>query len=261
MAKESPNSVGPTLLLILSLLIFYPGIRVNAQDSKPHMDHSAFDQLLKSYVDDEGFIDYAGLRKERKKLQNYLATLGRIFPDSSWSNNEKIAYWINLYNAFTTELVLQYYPLESIKQIGREIPLFYGDDPWDIEFIQVGSTLYNLDRIEHEVLREQFHDSRVHYALVCAASSCPNLRREVYTGDGLDAQLNNQAIQFINDPRKNTIGADEIKVSEIYDWYSDEFFAEQNLIEYINQLSGYVLDKDIKVTYIPFDWSLNDSKR
>lgn len=258
MASQVNRVYTSLLMFIIFLSIAHHSI---SQSNSLKVDHSIFDGLLKKYVDEQGLIDYENFALERKRLKQYLNGLSSKPPDPvTWSEQERLAYWINLYNAFTTELILEYYPVKSIRDIGTEIPLFYADSPWDIEFINIGDTLYTLDKIEHEILAKRFNEPRIHFALVCAAKSCPNLRREAYAPQQLESQLNNQATSFLSDEEKNAIQNDTIQISEIFKWYSSEFTRDQTLISYLNQFLGNPIQDNATIEYIPFDWSLNDTR-
>ena len=243
-----------SLLLILTLNIAF------AQSSS--FDHSVFDRLLKKHVDESGLVDYQKFNKDQPLLRQYLNSLSRNEPDSIlWTESEQIAYWINLYNAFTTELILDHYPLESIRDIGTKIPIVFGKSAWDIDFINIGKTTYTLDQIEHQILRKQFNDPRIHFALVCAAASCPDLRREAYVAEKLDSQLNSQAVIFLSNPLKNDIGTEKSTISEIFKWYENEFTKDGTLIDYLNQFSRSTISPNAEIDYFKFDWSLNEMKQ
>ncbi len=244
---------------ILVLILLFISINSFAQTSS--FDHSIFDRLLKKHVSQSGQVDYQSFTQDRTLLRQYLRSLGNVSPDTiSWSKEEQLAYWINLYNAFTTELILNHYPLESIKDIGTKIPLVFGDSAWDIEFVNVNNTTYTLDDIEHKILRAKFDEPRIHFALVCAAASCPNLRREAYSAEKLESQLNSQAVIFLSNPVKNKIGANAVRISEIFKWYSEEFTKTGSLIDYLNQFTTLSIDQNASVDYYKFDWKLNGLK-
>lgn len=259
--KKSITSISSCRFLHISILLLTITLclpNVNAQTSK--VDHSVFDKLLKKYVTVKGEVDYQNFANDRKSLRQYLNSLSNNEPDTlTWSREDQLAYWINLYNAFTTEIILDHYPLESIRDIGTKIPIVFGESAWDIEFINIASKTFTLDAIEHEVLKK-YGDPRIHFALVCAATSCPNLRREAYLPEKLESQLNSQAILFLSDPVKNKIGSDVIKVSKVFDWYSDEFTKNGSIIDYINQYSRQTINPGATIKYFKFDWSLNGLK-
>ncbi len=179
-----------------------------------HVDHTAWSILLRKYVSTDGVVNYREMKKEEDVLNAYIEKLGKDTPEKTWGENEKLTYWINLYNASTVSLILKNYPLKSIREI---------DKPWDIVFVKAGDKEYSLNDIEHEIIRKEFDEPRIHFALVCAAKSCPPLLNEAYNADKLNAQLHQQGVKFINNPKKNEIAVDNIKVSKLFDWYKGDF--------------------------------------
>ena len=188
------------------------------------VSHEVFDGLLKKHVDAMGLVSYTGFQKDRELLDQYLKLLTTNPPnDQYWTEPEKMAYWINLYNAFTIDLILGYYPVESIKDIGAKVQVPFVNTPWDIKFIEIAGEKYDLNNIEHNILRKIFEEPRIHFAINCASMSCPRLRREAYSGDKLDQQLQEQAIEFMNDPGRNQITAEKAEVSKIFQWFGGDF--------------------------------------
>ena len=243
---------------ILSALILFIGLTsVTAQDSKHvGIDHSPWDQLLKKYVRDDGTVDYAGFVTDSAELNAYLETLSAELPDPvAWSTSDQIAFWINAYNAFTVKLVADNYPVESIKDIKRGIPMV--NSVWDIKFINIGGEEFDLNKIEHKVLRKDHDEPRIHFAVNCASVSCPNLRAEAYTGDLLDQQLDEQAKLFLADPTKNEIASDKIRISKIFQWFKGDFTDDGTLIDFLNKYSPTQIEQGAKVSYLEYDWNLN----
>lgn len=222
-------------------------------------DHQAWTQLLQKHVDEQGMVNYKGLKKDRQQLKAYLTTLENNPPNpETWTEEEQLAYWINAYNAFTIDLVLEYYPVESIKDIGAAIQVPFVNSPWDIEFINLKGKKFDLNNLEHNIIREEFAEPRIHFALVCAAKSCPKLRREAYTAEKLDAQLSEQARNFLADPTKNKIRQEEVQISPLFDWYQGDFTTNSSLIAYLNQYAPLSIHPDARIRYMEYDWSLNE---
>ena len=243
---------------IFLLLIFFSCFK-NVSESKEgdKVSHELFTGLLKSYVDRDGLVNYKGFEKEHAVFQQYLDQLRANPPAKNFSESEKLAYWINAYNAFTIELILQYKPDTSIKDIGSKIQVPFVNTPWQIDFIEVNGEKINLDDIEHGIIRKQFNEPRIHFALVCASISCPNLRNEAYTAEKLEQQLDDQAKKFINDPTKNKMGKQRSVISKIFDWYGGDFKKEGTLIEFLNRYSDVKIQVDAEVEYMDYDWKLN----
>lgn len=221
--------------------------------------HEVFDTLLKKHVGASGLVSYQGFQSDRAQLQAYLTYLTSNPPnDENWNSSEKLAYWINLYNAFTVELVLQYYPLKSIKDIGSSVQVPFVNTPWDIKFIEIGKEKYDLNNIEHNIIRKLFDEPRIHFAVNCASMSCPKLRPEAYTGVKLEAQLEEQAISFLNDPERNVIGANEARISKIFRWYAGDFTKNSDLRDFLNRYAKQKMMEGAKISYKDYDWSLNE---
>ncbi len=246
------------LLSIILLLAVSTCLGVeNATPPTPAPSHEIWNGLLKKYVTDDGSVNYEGFKKEREKLKQYLDLLSKSNPSDEWSEKERLAFWINAYNAYTVELILRHYPVESIKDIGSKIKIPFVSTAWDIKFINIGGKDYDLNNIEHSVLRKQFDDPRIHFAINCASYSCPKLRNEAFTADKLEAQLQDQARDFVNDKRKNIITADKLELSEIFNWYKADFTKDTKLIAYIQQYTDVKISPSAKVSYMEYNWSLN----
>ncbi len=220
--------------------------------------HKQWDKLVKKYVNEAGMVNYKGFQKDKADLDAYLKTLSDNAPQSSWSENDQKAYWINAYNAFTISLILQHYPVKSIKDIGGSI--YKINTAWDIKFIKIGGDKYDLNNIEHKFLRRKFDDPRIHFAIVCASMSCAKLRREAYAGDKLDAQLEDQGRDFLNDKSKNNITADKAQLSKYFSWYSGDFTKKGTLANFINKYSKTKITEKTKTTSLDYNWSLNEQK-
>ena len=239
--------------LLLCLLL--SGIFLLAQKAPSHQQ---WDKLLKKYVTTDGRVNYKSLQKDKASLDDYLKTLSNNAPQSSWSENEKKAYWINAYNAFTISLVLQHYPVKSIKDIGGSI--YKINTAWDIKFITIGGKKYDLNNIEHRILRKEFDDPRIHFAIVCASMSCPLLRNEAYTATELNVQLESAGKAFLNDKTKNSITAGKAQLSKYFSWYKGDFTKKGTLIEFINKYSQIKLNENAKIDYLDYNWSLNEQQ-
>ena len=212
------------------------------------ISHEQWSILLSKYVTKEGTVNYDGFKKDEKALEAYLTILKNNAPSNSWSKTEILAYWINAYNAFTIQLILNNYPVKSIKDI---------NDPWGVEFIDIGDNNYSLSDIEHEILRKM-NEPRIHFAINCASYSCPNLLNQAYTAEHLDAQLEEASSRFINDPAKNTLSEDTIEISKIFEWFAEDFEKQGTLIDFLNKYSVIKIETSASVMYKDYNWSLND---
>ena len=245
----------------LSALLFFQHCLSDVpsrEGSKP-VKHTAWTKLLEKYVDEDGNVYYAGFRKDSTNLNLYLNMLTEHPPDEqSWSDEEQIAYWVNLYNAFTIKLIIQHYPIQSIKDIGSKIQIPFINSPWDIKFIEINEKKLDLNNVEHSILRKNFNEPRIHFAINCASFSCPKLRREAYDADRLEEQLHEQAIEFINDEERNLIFQDKAELSKIFSWFKGDFIKKGTLVSYINLYADNKITKKTKISFMDYDWSLND---
>lgn len=217
--------------------------------------HKAFTRLLKKHVSSEGLVNYKGFLADSIALTAYLETLRTNPPDKSWTSDEQIAFWINAYNAFTIKLILKYYPIKSIKDIGSSIQIPFVNTPWDIKFIRIGKDRLDLNNIEHGILRKRFKDPRIHMALVCASKSCPVLLDEAYEPSRLDTQLTQQSKAFLADQSRNQVSSTNPKVSMIFKWYAMDF---DDVREFINRYSATKINPKSEIEYLDYDWSLNE---
>ena len=225
------------------------------------VDHSVFDKLLKKHVNDKGLVNYKGFKSDVKVLDQYLDMLSKNPPASSWGKNEEMAYWINAYNAFTIKDVVKHYPIQSIKDIGSKIQIPFVTTPWAEKFFTIGGEKMSLDNIEHGTLRKKYNDPRIHFALVCASISCPRLRNEAFTADKLEAQLNDQGSDFLNNPAKNKISKDASKLSKYFDWYKGDFKdGGQSVVKWVNKYSTTKITDNTKIDYLDYNWNLNEQK-
>jgi len=218
--------------------------------------HDGWTKLLQKHVTEQGNVNYKGLVKDSVELNAYLELLAKKVPDDSWTYEEAKAYWINAYNAFTVKLIVDNYPVKSIKELGGSI--YKVNTPWAKDFIVLEGDDYSLDKIEHGILREDFADPRIHFAVNCASYSCPRLRNEAFTADDLERQLDEQASYFINNKTKNKITASSIQVSKIFKWFKGDFTKGQTVIEFLNKFSDVKINEDADVDYLDYGWDLNE---
>ena len=221
------------------------------------VSHQLWDTLLQDHVTEAGWVDYEGLRKDTVRLNRYLDLLRRHHPnDRHWRREEQLAYWINAYNAFTVQLILQHYPVESIKDIKRGIP--FVNSVWDLKFIRIEERTYDLNNIEHGILRARFEEPRIHFAVNCASVSCPALRNRAYTAEELDAQLDRAARAFLRDPLRNRIRPPgRAELSRIFSWYRGDF--RPDLITYLNSFLETPLAEHAEIRFMDYDWRLNET--
>ncbi len=248
------------LALVASCTLLLPACKVayptTLSDRSP-VSHDGWTKLLQEHVNDEGFVDYQGFIQDSALLNQYLNLLSTAHPQKAWPDAEQMAYWINAYNAFTVKLILDHYPVESIKDIKSGIA--FVNSVWDIKFIDIQGQQYDLNNIEHGILRPHFNDARIHGAINCASYSCPRLRDEAYVPERLDEQLDDAMRQFINDPRRNKISRDQAQISEIFKWFSGDFKEDAGSVrEFINRYAEEPIGANVEIGYVEYDWRLND---
>lgn len=228
-------------------------------------DHSAFDRLLKAHLVD-GRVDYDAFTRA-PGFPRYLDQLARARPDTL-SGKEQLAYWINVYNAYTIQLVNAHNERKSIRNINKTLGVIKAMGPWKEEIVEAGGKTMSLDHVEHEIIRKRFREPRIHFALVCAARSCPPLLREAFTGERLEVQLDDQARTFIaQSPDKNRVDvlAATVYLSPIFTWFKDDFGPDLGrfLARYVPDGAARRLLESgrFKTVETPYDWSLNIVQR
>lgn len=252
-----------TRLGILSLIMCVLLVRGSgAQDL-----NDPWDKLLQSHVSN-GEVDYEAIRKSPDQLNAVLAMFARADP-ASMSTNDQLAFWINAYNVFTVKLIVDNMPLKSIRDI---------KSPWKQENWRVGNRILSLDQIEHEILRKDFKEPRIHFAIVCASIGCPDLQNRAFAGATLEEQLARATREFMASPkhirtelqggrfgRKKPV----LHVSRIFKWFPDDFtdggkrsipdfvrlYAPQETLQFISDAG-----KRLRVEHLDYDWNLNSPR-
>ena len=236
-----------------TLIILFFAIAANAQPSHEH-----FDLLLRKYVNAEGGVDYKSFKNDESKLNEYINVMKQNSPNGNWSDDVELTYWINVYNALTIQLILKYYPLESIRDIGSKIQIPYVNTPWDIKcFTTKEGKELSLNNIEHGIIRKDYNEPRIHFALVCAAKSCPKLLNQAYEAEQLDAQLTAQTKYFLANTAKNKISTDRLELSKLFSWYGGDFRKSGTLVDFLNKYTSTKIDQKAKTSFLDYDWSLN----
>lgn len=220
------------------------------------LDLQTWNELLSRHVSQEGSVNYSGFIEDSLKFSSYLNELSKG-PGMNWSNDEKLAYWINAYNAFTIKLIIDHYPINSIKDISDGLPMI--NSPWDIKFFTIGGVDFDLNTIEHAILRKTFTEPRIHFAINCASYSCPKLRNEAYQADKIEMQLEEQTTQFLNNPNKNLISNSETKLSKIFNWFESDFTQNSDAKTFVKKYNSE-LNEANEIKFLKYNWTLNDLK-
>ncbi|MFN8178844.1 MAG: DUF547 domain-containing protein [bacterium] len=227
-------------------------------------DHSDYDRLLRKYVTKTG-VRYAAWRADdadRLGLKRYMVRMENVDVDAlratPTGREAVLAFWINLYNAATLDLVLEDYPVKTIKELGGA-----AGSPWQRNVTASGGHALSLDQIENEIIRPTFHDPRVHFALNCAARSCPPLRAGAYLADSLEAQLDEQTRAFLSGAVELGGGnPSKVRLPKIFDWYAKDFGASDDAVvawlrPWVSALAALPDSAKVDVKYADYDWTLN----
>ncbi len=245
-------------VLFLCIILFSCQSPVPGMAKTTPPSYKPWNELLKANVSADGKVNYKGFIKEKAKLEAYLKTISENAPDrKTWSKDEQLAYWINAYNAFTVKLIVDNYPVESIKNLGPSIKIPLVSDVWHYKFFKIGGQEFSLDEIEHSILRKEFDEPRIHFAINCASVSCPPLLNEAFETKTIDAQLDRVAKGFINSTR-NKITPDAVQISSIFSWFKGDFTKNGSLIDFLNKYSKVKIKSNAKVSHLDYNWSLNE---
>ena len=232
-------------------------------NSTTAIDHARWDRFLKKYIETRNGINFMAYSKvstgDALDLRQYIESLGRI-EVSKLARQEQFAYWVNLYNALTVQVILDHYPVNSIMDISYDL---LSRGPWAEPLVAIEGFELSLDDIEHQILRPVFRDNRIHYAVNCASVSCPNLQPEAFTRDNVELLLDRGAEQYVNHPRGVNVVNTEIVLSSIYDWYASDFGdSESEILSHLEQYADADLRLKLvgkrKISEYVYDWSLNE---
>lgn len=220
--------------------------------------HDAFTQVLQKVVHPQGRasrVDYRQLTQDPDRLSTYLATLSSASQQqfNGFTKPQQLAFLINAYNGYQLKLVIDNYPIGSIKDVGN-----FFRSPWDIEFFQLFGDDASLNLIEHGMIREQFNEPRIHFAVNCASISCPPLQRVAFQAVQLDEQLEAATVNFLNDESVNRVdpNSNRLLVSKIFDWYGEDFDDVTAFI--LSKMQGVESSNQaFKLDYLDYDWGLN----
>lgn len=224
--------------------------------------HRLWQQVLSANVQVNGAasrVDYRAIKSHPEQLAQYLASLSEVTQAQfqHWSTAQQLAFLINAYNAFTVNIVVEHYPIDSIKDIGN-----FFRSTWKIDFIPLFAERVNLDHIEHELIRgnPKFNEPRIHFALVCASIGCPKLQDQAFTGANLEELLEKGAQEFLLDPSRNRYNAKarRLELSSIFKWYGEDFEKHSGSVQaFVAKYMRLTLPVDTDITFLPYDWKLN----
>jgi predicted secreted protein len=237
---------------LLFSLLFALALNLNFAGS-PRANHDVWNKLLQENVTSTGKVDYKNLRINKNSISTYLRHLKTATPGTDWSDHEKMAYYINMYNAYIIQFIISKYPVNSVKDIS-----YSGKDIWNIKLVKIGEKSITLNTLEG--LLVAYKDPRIHFAINCGAKSCPRLMNKAFNAKSLDTDLTRMAKIFINDLSQNQIKPKKVAISKIFEWYKLDFTTSTTtLTDFLNKYSKVKIAVDSpKTEYLPYDWSLNE---
>ncbi|MCC6817106.1 MAG: DUF547 domain-containing protein [Saprospiraceae bacterium] len=221
-------------------------LSINVQSQTLSECYTSYQNLLTHGVNRHGEVNYSYLKNQKIKLIAISEAMISLHEEPS-TKNEQIAYWINIYNIMTLRLIIENYPLQSIMDLDH-------GKVWDRTVFHFNKKIKTLNDIEHKILRENWNEPRIHFAINCAAKSCPPLYNIVFLPNLLEEQLDSRTRDFINSAKFNIIQKSSCKLSKIFDWYGKDF---GNLIFFINKYSVIKINSSTKIIFLDYDWSLN----
>jgi Protein of unknown function, DUF547 len=204
-----------------------------------------YDAFLQKYVSTSGKVNYKKMKKS--EIETIVKEFQAATPQKNWSQNEQLAYWLNTYNLFTIKLIADNYPVKKITDLDNS-------KPWDVKRIELGGKKYALNDIENDLIRPTFKDARIHFAINCAAKSCPPLHNKAFTASNVQLLLEERAKSFIRSKAMN-LSAKKVVISKIFDWYKTDF---NDLTSFLNKYATIKIAKDASVEYAEYDWNLNE---
>lgn len=248
-------------ILAWLLALFTISTLCHATEGSFDHTHAAFTAVLQSHVKSEK-VNYAALKASPDALGSYLASLAAVKEGTfnGWGKDQRLAFLINLYNAATLKLVVDHYPVKSIKDIGSFLK-----GPWDQVVVHVFGQTVTLNHIEHDIIRAKYDEPRAHFALVCASIGCPPLRAEAFDATRLNEQLNDQGKVFFATTSKNRVDAKGgvLYLSPIFKWFTKDFTTKSGSVEkfvapFFNEADkAAILSGKLGIEYTEYSWSLN----
>jgi hypothetical protein len=273
--KQKSISTGLVILVLTSSACTRAREAAAAKAGPQTFSCEEYARVLKTYVNEAGYVDYANLVKSRRDLDRFAARLAVLDPDSfrTWGESQQIAFWINAYNGLTLKAVVDHYPAKSIKDIGSLVT-----SVWDKLTFSVMGRALTLNQIEHEILRKEFTEPRIHMAINCASIGCPPLLNEPFNADTLEEQFARVTRAFLDAPEKFRIDrtGKQVHLSPILKWFGEDFVAEYASIHRRKKFSAkenaalnfvmaavpeadrtYLRDGAFKLKWLDYDWNLN----
>lgn len=278
--------LAPFVLSVIVWVLAYPPPTHAAGPEAAAFDYSSYGEVLKAHVNEYGMVNYRGLMAKREKLEAFITALGRLEPAryQAWSDDQKIALWINAYNALVLRIIIDHYPIKPSLFKLAVFPrhsIWHISGVWDNLKYPVMGRPMSLNDIEHANLRKDFREPRIHVALVCASLGCPPLRNEPFTARQLDAQLEGQARRFLSNKHNFRIDRTlkRVYISSIFKWFGEDFLETygtdntfdghtkkvRGVLNFVSkhvppEVEKYLATQAYSIQYTDYDWSLNEQK-
>ena len=227
-------------LAILTFITFHFGVF-----AQPNYD--TYNAFLQKNVSATGAVNYKNIKKNKAELDNIVAVFSAKTPDKTWTKNDALTYWLNAYNLFTIKLIADNYPVKKITDLD-------GGKPWDVKRIELGGQKYSLNQIENDIIRPTYKDARIHFAVNCAAKSCPPLLNKAFYSTTVQSVLDQRTKSFVAG-KTNVLSEKNAKISKIFDWYKVDF---GDVTAFLSKYSTVKVAKDAKVEFADYDWNLNE---
>lgn len=229
-----------TFLLLICTLF---ALSTNAQPN-----YKTIAPFFKKYISEEGIIDYVKLKKNNSELAKTLKKLTSMPPQEDWHRNEKLAYWLNIYNLQMISMLVENYPTKNIMDL-------YGGKIWQVKCLEIAGKSYCLDEIEHDIIRKELKEPRIHFALYSGAVSSPALLNEVFTPANMNENFETLTKRFINSPN-NSITSEKAELSQVFQWYKDDF---KDIVTFVNKYAKTKINAATEIAYLDFNWDLKEA--
>ena len=231
------------MIILLSLLLAF-SLQLSAQP-----DYKSIAPFFKKYISEDGIINYKTLKKNNLELTKVLKKFKDIPPKNDWHRNERLAYWLNVYNLQMMSMLIENYPTKSVMDL-------YGGKIWQVKCIEIGGKSYCLDEIENDIIRKELKEPRIHFALYSGAISSPALLNDVFTPANMNTNFELLAKRFVNS-ENNIITKEKVELSKIFDWYKEDF---KDIIGFINKYSKIKVKPNTEFTYLDFNWDIKKAE-
>ena len=229
------------IITFFSISLYF-ALHLNAQP-----DYKSIAPFFKKYISEEGIIDYKVLKKNKLELAKVLKKFTSMPPKDEWHRNERLAYWLNVYNLQMMSMLVENYPAKNILDL-------YGGKIWQVKCAEIDGKSYCLDEIENDIIRKELKEPRIHFALYSGAVSSPDLLNDAFTPSNMNQNFELLTKRFINSPN-NVISKEKANLSMVFDWYKADF---KDIVAFINKYSKVKIEGNTEITFLEFDWRLKD---